>query len=244
MVNLIAFDGRVLWFECVFLFWNVSSLQETHKAYYVDHRSGGVGHSNTKITKWSKTMWPQNRLLLFYIVFHHVLQPINKTQAIRIYMLCRWTLWFGLSVVSICNPMHRLQICDQIFARIQSEHLALMPNNRKCNSSIWKVVFHKSLKLPSTIRIDRYRTMPFIAKIQVANNDDINCFSLEMAQMEFAIPTQRTMGFRFWFRCESDFFSKLFCNNLPRTWMEIQLNSLARSLSVYFSFLLSLHIYF
>lgn len=161
-------------------------------------------------------------------------------------MLCRWTLWFSLSVVSICNPMHRLQICDQIFARIQREHLALMPNNRKCNSSIWKVVFHKSLELPSTIRIDRYRTMPFIAKIQVANNDDINCFSLEMAQMEFTIPTQRTMDFD----SDSDANQISFRNCFAIIYLGLEwksnwtARSIFPSLSVYFSFLLSLHIYF
>lgn len=154
-------------------------------------------------------------------------------------MLCRWTLWFALSV-------HRLQICDQIFVRIQSEHLALMPNNRKCNSSIWKVVFHKSLKLPGTIRIDRYRTMPFIAKIQVANNDDINCFSLEMAQMEFAIPTQQTMDFD----SDSDANQISFRNcfaiiYLGLEWKSNWTRSLALSLSVclLLVFIVSSHIF-
>lgn len=44
-------------------------------------------------------------------------------------------------------------------------------------------------------------------------------------------------GLRFWFRfrCEWDFFSKLFRNNLPRTWMKIQLNSSHFAVSILFS---------
>lgn len=165
MVNLIGFDGLVCgWMPPIFAKCSkipTNAQTNTHKRTQMRERERS-SHTIPKITVWSKTMQPQNRLLLFYIDFHHVLQPINKTKAIGYFDLCcdsdrrfQSNLCRAVPPRSDYKLMTKFLVSAPFKVKIL---LALMPNYRKCNSSIGKVVRHKSFKLASAKPCERELT--------------------------------------------------------------------------------------